>query len=78
MKPYHVMRKMAMKRDGHQCNHCGTSFNLTVHHIIPRREGGTDHLDNLQTLCDSCHQVAEVLIQARKIRKVLLEEWCAA
>lgn len=26
-----------------------------VDHIIPKRAGGTDHTDNLQALCASCH-----------------------
>ncbi|MCK6486449.1 MAG: HNH endonuclease [Phycisphaerae bacterium] len=26
-----------------------------VDHIVPRRAGGTDTLENLQTLCASCH-----------------------
>ena len=26
-----------------------------VDHIIPRVEGGTDHEDNLQSLCHACH-----------------------
>ena len=26
-----------------------------VHHIIPKRDGGSDKEDNLQSLCHSCH-----------------------
>ena len=28
---------------------------LTVHHIIPREEGGTHAMENLITLCEECH-----------------------
>jgi len=26
-----------------------------VHHLAPKREGGTDEESNLQALCHSCH-----------------------
>ena len=42
------------------CKGCGSEFqfrNLEVDHIIPRRRGGTDHLDNLQLLCGWCNRV---------------------
>ena len=42
------------------CNGCSTHFemrNLEVDHIIGRKVGGTDHLDNLQLLCGSCNRV---------------------
>lgn len=42
-------------RDGWKCVTCGTHKNLTVDHIIPVSKGGTDDLDNLQTMCGSCN-----------------------
>jgi len=42
------------------CNGCSTHFemrNLEVDHIIGRKVGGTDHLDNLQLLCGNCNRV---------------------
>jgi group II intron reverse transcriptase/maturase len=45
-------RREVLKRDKGQCVLCGTNQSrLDVHHIIPRRQGGTDELDNLITLC---------------------------
>lgn len=32
---------------------------FTLHHIIPRAEGGKDELDNLIGLCNPCHDIAE-------------------
>lgn len=37
------------------CRACGASDVMTIHHIIPKRLGGTNHPDNLITLCDICH-----------------------
>ena len=44
---------------GH-CNGCGTHFmqqHLTVDHIIATVKGGTDHLENLQLLCNHCNSL---------------------
>ncbi|MBC6406692.1 MAG: HNH endonuclease [Rhodobacteraceae bacterium] len=41
------------------CNGCEIHFpfrNLEVDHILPRSQGGTDHLDNLQLLCSACNR----------------------
>ena len=39
---------------------CGKSnCRLEVHHIKPRRRNGSNTLDNLITLCESCHQKTE-------------------
>ena len=40
------------------CNGCKTQFpfrNMTVDHIVPRSQGGTDHENNLQLLCGACN-----------------------
>lgn len=37
------------------CALCGSSWNLHIHHIIPRSRGGTTTLDNLIRLCEHCH-----------------------
>ena len=39
------------------CHHTGTKDNpLSVDHITPRSEGGTDQLSNLRVLCLRCNQ----------------------
>ena len=48
------------KRDKRACKACGLRFNLTVHHIIPRKEGGSNDPTNLITLCTSCHDTVEI------------------
>lgn len=44
-----------IERDGCQCKQCGSQDDLTVDHIIPLSKGGSDDLDNLQLLCQSCN-----------------------
>lgn len=45
-----------------ECENCGDTGDgrrLDVHHIIPVSAGGTNHPDNLITLCISCHRKGE-------------------
>lgn len=41
--------------DQYRCQECGAVTNLTVDHKTPISKGGTNELDNLQTLCGSCN-----------------------
>lgn len=70
-------RQLALARDGYRCRTCGAAEgDLHVHHIRPFREfgyipGQNDHyltanqVDNLATLCPSCHRRAEMGQQSR-------------
>lgn len=50
------IRKATILRDGYKCMECGkTDCILEVHHIKPRRLGGSDTISNLITLCSKCH-----------------------
>ena len=61
------------------CNGCRRHFeirNLTVDHIRPQSEGGTDHIKNLQLLCAACNSTKgtgtqEELISRLKEQDVL-------
>ena len=47
-----------LSRDGYTCQHCkGKSKDnrLEVHHIVFRKNGGSDEQENLITLCKTCH-----------------------
>lgn len=53
-----------MMRDGRRCTHvltnggrCEVNRDLELHHIIAVSDGGSDHPDNLQTLCSEHHQL---------------------
>ncbi|MBC6442364.1 MAG: HNH endonuclease [Rhodobacteraceae bacterium] len=42
------------------CAGCGTHFerqHLEIDHIIATKQGGTDHIDNLQLLCGNCNRI---------------------
>ena len=47
----------ALDRDGWACVKCSRYWPLQVDHIKPRSLGGTNDLENLQTLCSPCHQI---------------------
>lgn len=52
------LRHEVFKRDNYKCVECGkTKEQTTLHcdHILPVAQGGSDELDNLQTLCQSCN-----------------------
>lgn len=57
------IRPKVLSRDKYSCQHCGKLSNLGkklhVHHILPRWLGGTNELENLITLCNPCHALAE-------------------
>lgn len=50
-----AVRWEVWERDNFTCRKCGVRQFLSVDHIVPRSEGGSDELDNLQTLCQSCN-----------------------
>ena len=54
-----LARRQALARDGYQCRACGQVVHgkrAHVDHITPKALGGSDLLENLQTLCATCHQ----------------------
>jgi 5-methylcytosine-specific restriction endonuclease McrA len=54
-----VLRHEVFHRDGYRCRECGATnleTSLEVDHIIPVSQGGTDELENLQTLCCMCNR----------------------
>tara|TARA_Y100000034_G_C6546237_1_gene235851 strand:+ start:54 stop:479 length:426 start_codon:yes stop_codon:yes gene_type:complete len=43
------------ERDGYKCVECGADSTLVVHHKQFLCDGGSNHPDNLETLCQLCH-----------------------
>lgn len=54
------LRHDVFKRDGYRCRECGASVEdgatLEIDHIIPVAKGGTNDINNLQTLCKECNR----------------------
>jgi hypothetical protein len=68
---YREIRKKRLQLDAHRCVKCSGKDHLTVHHRVPRSEGGKDDLANLETLCAKCHlSVHRSERRARASRKV--------
>jgi len=56
-KEWLELRAQALLRDNHRCVLCGSSRNLNVHHIFPRKfhKDLQKDLDNLVVVCPGCH-----------------------
>ena len=56
------IRKAVYRRDNYHCTNCASAggphgdTELHADHVLPRSRGGSDTLQNLRTLCRSCHQ----------------------
>lgn len=48
-------RAAVLERDGHACQSCGSTADLTLDHVYPWSLGGPDTVENLQTLCRPCN-----------------------
>lgn len=57
------VRERSKERDNYECKICESEAQLVSHHIIPFKEGGENKLDNLITLCRSCHMRVEAYIK---------------
>ncbi len=49
------IRAAVLDRDDHKCSYCGSTYDLTIDHIIPVAKGGTSTIENLRTLCGQCN-----------------------
>jgi len=50
-----LSRQNIFKRDGNQCQYCGSSDHLTLDHVIPKSRQGRTSWDNLITACKYCN-----------------------
>lgn len=56
---WQMNRRQALKRDKNSCEFCGSNENVDVHHILPVRNGGSNYVGNLISICRSCHSKLE-------------------
>lgn len=63
------LRLVILKRDCYLCQGCARKGRVQsgneVHHRKPKAAGGTDAMDNLETLCHSCHLEADAAALGR-------------
>ena len=52
---YENVKAYVRARDNFTCWNCGGHEHLEVHHIVQRKDGGSDRPANLITLCERCH-----------------------
>ncbi len=50
-----LSRQNIFRRDGGQCQYCGTPEDLTLDHVLPKSRGGRTSWDNLATACKRCN-----------------------
>ena len=59
-----------------KCNGCLLMFlfrNRTIDHIVAQSRGGTDHIENLQLLCNVCNSTKSTRSQEEFI-EILIEQ----
>jgi hypothetical protein len=67
-------KRLASLRDGGQCRLCRFAVIIEVHHILAKKHGGKDVLENLITLCPNHHTMADRgLIAKEKLQKMVAD-----
>ena len=58
------LRRRVLTRDRHKCLDCHRQGlqRVEVHHVKHLRDGGSDDLENLVTLCYDCHKARHAVI----------------
>ncbi len=69
---YRVHKDSLYGHQGGNCGGCGEHFlkrNITVDHIHPKKQGGTDHIENLWLLCGACNSSKGTKSQVEFLRE---------
>lgn len=60
-----------LKQYKYKCARCGSKGKLTIDHIVPLAQGGTNDCSNIQPLCTPCND-------ARNIRPAYIQPYARA
>ena len=74
-KDWHDRRKIIHDRDGGRCIRCGVAVELGdchIHHLLRRSSGGDHSIQNLVTLCRSCHTTMDGHASMRAIHQYIV------
>lgn len=63
------LRRAVQARDGNKCVRCGADGGLEIDHIVEVARGGQTVLENLQSLCHSCHQGKSAAFAYRRMNR---------
>lgn len=83
-KRWDTIKKIVKERDKYTCQHCGitekewigkTGQPLQVHHIVLYRVSKNNNIENLITLCNSCHTKADAK-NLRELKKPTVTGKC--
>lgn len=64
------------RQEGH-CNGCQFHYrikDLTIDHLVPQSKGGTDHIENLQLLCQHCNSTKGDRTQEYLLEQIKTQE----
>jgi 5-methylcytosine-specific restriction endonuclease McrA len=71
------IKEQALKRDNYKCVFCGRGkkdgVELCVDHIVPLDKGGTNTLDNAQTLCMQCNLIKKNYSQSEAGKRFVIK-----
>ena len=67
------VRQFVLNRDNWRCKRCGKAGRLSVHHIRPLGNGGSQYdPENLQAICKTCHVFAHSTCKSASRKRGLM------
>lgn len=65
------IKDKVLKRDHYKCYVCESDSDIEVHHILKQSLGGNHDMNNLVTLCRSCHRSIETQDEDYAVKKCI-------